>query len=91
MRNQGGVQSPAKLHTMNQNPLREITKEVAGHIRRPMVAHEIAKELENGEYSAELMMQHLLLLVDLMADRMQDPHAVRAMVMRGEIILPADI
>jgi len=54
---------------MNQNPLREITQKIAGHIRRPMAAHEIAKQLTDGDYSAELIMQHLLRYVDFMADR----------------------
>ena len=51
-----------------------------------MESHEIAKELEGGEYSAELMIQHLLLFVD----RMQDPHAVRAMAQRCKIALGDD-
>jgi len=58
---------------MNQNPLREITRDLAGHIRRPMGAREIATKLESGEYSAELLMQHLLLLVD----RIQEPESAR--------------
>lgn len=51
---------------VNRNPLREITRKLAGHIRQPMSAHEIAAELESCEYSAELIMQHLLRLVDRM-------------------------
>ena len=49
---------------MKQNPLQEITQELAGHISQPMEAHEIAKELETAEYSAGLIMTHLLRLLD---------------------------
>ena len=49
---------------MSQNPLTQITQKLAGHIRQPMGAHKIAKELEAGEYSAELIMQHLLRLMN---------------------------
>lgn len=85
------MQGSIQHDKMNQNPLAEITQKIAGHIRAPMHAHEIAKELESGEYSSELVMQHLLLFVDLIAIRLQDPHAVRIMILRGEIILPTNI
>lgn len=43
--------------------LREVARSVAGHIRKPYSAGEIAAIIQSGEYSAEIMMQHLLLLV----------------------------
>ena len=70
---------------MNKNPLREITREICGHIRQPMDVREIAKELASGEYSAEFIMQHLLLYVDLIANKLQDPSQVHSMMLMGEI------
>lgn len=46
--------------------LRQAAESIAGHIRKPMSAREIADALESGEYHAELILQHLLRLV---ADR----------------------
>jgi len=43
--------------------LREVARSVAGHIRKPYSAGEIASIIESGDYSAEMMMQHLLILV----------------------------
>jgi len=43
--------------------LREVTRSVAGHIRKPYSAGEIAAIIESGDYSSEMMMQHLLILV----------------------------
>ena len=39
-----------------------ITQKVSGHIKKPMTADEIAEYLESFDYSAELALQHLLLL-----------------------------
>jgi len=36
---------------------------IAGHIRQPMTAREIADALNSGDYNAELILQHLLRLV----------------------------
>jgi len=44
------------------NKLQTIAQQIAGHIQKPMTADEIADALESGDYSAELIMQHLLLL-----------------------------
>lgn len=46
-----------------KTPLQQAAEKIAGHIRKPMTADEIAETLKNGEYSAELVLQHLLLLV----------------------------
>ena len=43
--------------------LREVARSVAGHIRSPYSAGEIAAIIGSGDYSAEMMMQHLLILV----------------------------
>jgi len=43
--------------------LREVARSVAGRIRDPYSAGEIAAIIGSGDYSAEMMMQHLLLLV----------------------------
>jgi hypothetical protein len=42
--------------------LREVARSVAGHIRKPYSAGQIAAIIESGDYSAEMMMQHLLIL-----------------------------
>ncbi len=42
--------------------LSELTDLMAGHIARPYTAEEILTILDDGEYSAELMLQHVLLL-----------------------------
>ena len=44
------------------NKLQAIAHQIAGHIEKPMTADEIADALESGDYSAEIIMQHLLLL-----------------------------
>jgi hypothetical protein len=43
--------------------LQEVARSVAGHIRKPYSAGEIAAIIKSGDYSAEMMMQHLLILV----------------------------
>ena len=43
--------------------LREVARSVSGHIRKPYSAGEIAAIIGSGDYSAEMMMQHLLILV----------------------------
>jgi hypothetical protein len=42
--------------------LRQVARSVAGHIRKPYSAGEIAAIIESGDYSSEMMMQHLLIL-----------------------------
>jgi hypothetical protein len=42
--------------------LREVARSVAGRIRKPYSAGQIAAIIESGDYSAEMMMQHLLIL-----------------------------
>ena len=52
---------------MNTTPrttaLGKVTLKVAGHIEKPYSAEELAAMIESGDYSAELVMQHLLLLI----------------------------
>ena len=48
---------------LNCDALGEVTRKVAGHIEKPYSAEEIAAMIESGDYSAELVMQHLLLLI----------------------------
>jgi hypothetical protein len=40
-----------------------LVDELASHIRKPFTASELCDRLESGDYSAELLMQHLLLIV----------------------------
>jgi hypothetical protein len=47
----------------NFDLLHEVAQSVAGHIRKPYRAEEIASIITNGDYSAEMMMQHLLILL----------------------------
>ncbi len=47
----------------NFDLLREVAQSVAGHIRKPYSTEEIASIITKGDYSAEMMMQHLLILL----------------------------
>ena len=42
--------------------IESITQKVSGHIKKPMTADEIAEYLDSFDYSAELALQHLILL-----------------------------
>jgi len=53
-----------------------------------MDIHAIIAEIDSDEYSAELMIQHLILWAAKTERHLQDPHCVRAMALLGEIILP---
>lgn len=68
--------------------LQSCAKRIAGHIQKPMDIHAIIAEIDSDEYSAELMMQHLILWAAKMERHLKDPHCVRAMSLLGEIILP---
>ncbi|MGL4666473.1 MAG: hypothetical protein ACRCWR_00915 [Saezia sp.] len=52
--------------------LKKVAQAVAGHIREPYTADEIADIIDNAEYNAELMMQHLLLLFVRITDGQSD-------------------
>lgn len=41
----------------------QAAESIAGHIRKPMTAREIADALNSGDYNAELILQHLLRLI----------------------------
>lgn len=45
------------------NNLFEVAKSISGHIKNPYSPDEIAWMLKNGDYSAEIMLQHLLALM----------------------------
>jgi hypothetical protein len=47
----------------NFDLLSEVAQSVAGHIRKPYNAEEIASIITKGDYSAEMMIQHLLVLL----------------------------
>lgn len=68
--------------------LQKCAERVAGHIAKPLDLYAIVAEIESDEYSAELMLQHLLLWAEKTERHLKDPHCVRAMALRGEIILP---
>jgi hypothetical protein len=68
--------------------LQRCAERVAGHIAKPLDIYAIVSEIESNEYSAELMLQHLLLWAAKTERHLKDPHCVRAMELHGEIILP---
>ena len=52
----------------------ELAGSVAGHIREPHTLSEILRQIESNDYSAELLLQHLLRWV---ADNIQPGVAAR--------------
>lgn len=44
-----------------KTPLQILAETIAGHIRAPMTIDEIVAQINGAEYSAELMLQHLIL------------------------------
>ncbi len=52
-----------KLPAKTRMKLDQIAREHCGHIRKPYKLTEIIDQVESNEYSAELMLQHLLLWV----------------------------
>ena len=53
----------ADMRQTDYDALGEVARKVAGHIEKPYSAEELAAMIESGDYSAELVMQHLLLLI----------------------------
>jgi hypothetical protein len=51
-----------RLLWMREQGLAGLTDLMAGHITKPYTEEEILTILDDGEYSAELMLQHVLLL-----------------------------
>jgi len=43
--------------------IHELTKTVAGHIEKPLTLQELCDTIERNEYSAEMMLQHALILL----------------------------
>lgn len=76
------------LDEMACSALQLCAKRIAGHIQRPMEIYDIVAKIDSDEYNAELMLQHLLLWAAKAERYLKDPHCVRAMALRGEIILP---
>ena len=56
-------ESPSpRLARLLEHGLAGLTELMAGHIAKPYAEEEILTILDDGEYSAELMLQHVLLL-----------------------------
>jgi hypothetical protein len=66
--------------------IQECASRHASRIKKPMDIHAIVDAINGGEYSAELMLQHLLQWAAKTERALQDPHCVRAMTLRGEIV-----
>lgn len=48
-------------HVAPCSALQKCAERIAGHIEKPLDIRSIVAEIESDEYSAELMLQHLLL------------------------------
>lgn len=60
---------------------------IAGHIRQPLTAGEIAEKIDSGDYDAEQMLQHALLLaLRLERERQRlDEHSLMLSSIAGEV------
>lgn len=80
--------NPEALPLTNCSAVQKCAERIAGRITKPLDIYAIVSEIESDEYSAELMLQHLILWAAKTERHLKDPNCVRAMALLGEIILP---
>jgi hypothetical protein len=68
--------------------LQNCAKELKKSIKKPYDIHEIINFVNSGEYSADLILHHLIIWVAELDRDLQNPETVEALMVLGKIARP---